>query len=113
MPQGRKKNQLPYIHLTRLATRPEWQRHGAGTKLSKWGIKLAEKHGLDIGLFATPSGRTLYRELGFTEMKQIKVQMKGEDESVSMTCMRLYSDQKVRHKYKIHVDICKSCSRWR
>ena len=52
-----------YIHLIRVATSPQWQRHGAGTLLCNWGIDVARKHKLQIGLLATPSGYGLYTQL--------------------------------------------------
>lgn len=86
-PSGRKNGPLSYLHLTRLATYPKWQRHGAGTLLSQWGIDVADKQNLNIGLFASPSGEALYKELGFKEL-QIVVQMPGEEESVAVACMK-------------------------
>lgn len=51
-------------------------------------MKIADKHKLAIGLFATPSGHSLYKELGFKELKMITVQMPNENESVTMACMK-------------------------
>ncbi|OKL62720.1 hypothetical protein UA08_01364 [Talaromyces atroroseus] len=79
-----------YIHLIRVATSPQWQRHGAGTLLCNWGIDVAQKHNLQIGLFATPSGRGLYTKLGFQKLTTAFVQMPEEKENVSMTVMKWY-----------------------
>lgn len=40
------------LNLMVLATRPEYQRRGAGSALVKWGIKKAEDEGLTITLFS-------------------------------------------------------------
>lgn len=79
-----------YIHLIRVATSPKWQRHGAGTLLCSWGIDVAQRHNLQIGLFATPSGRGLYTKLGFKKLTTAFVQMPDEKESVSMTVMKWF-----------------------
>jgi len=79
-----------YIHLIRVATSPKWQRHGAGTMLCKWGIDVAQKHRLQIGLLATPSGWALYSQLGWKELTRAVVRMPEEKESVSMTVMKWY-----------------------
>jgi len=61
----RKDGPLSYLHLKRLRVHPKWQRHGAGTLLSKWGIDIAKEQSLDIGLYAMPMGENLYKALGF------------------------------------------------
>jgi len=78
-----------YIHLLRLATSPMHQRHGAGTALTKWGINLANKYDVAIGLFATSMGEPLYAKLGFQSLAKPTAQVEGEDEKVTMTIMRL------------------------
>ncbi|KAN0091697.1 hypothetical protein V8E51_017544 [Hyaloscypha variabilis] len=87
-PSGRENGPLSYLHCTRLATDPRWQRHGAGTLLSKWGLDVANDQTLAIGLFATPSGESLYTELGFELLTRITVQMPEEEESVTIACMK-------------------------
>jgi hypothetical protein len=49
---------------------------------------VADDQGLAIGLFATPSGENLYTELGFEILTRITVQMPGEDESVTVACLK-------------------------
>ena len=49
---------------------------------------MADSKKLAIGVFATPSGETLYKELGFKELKRVTVQIPGEEESVSEVCMK-------------------------
>jgi predicted acetyltransferase len=91
-PSGRTSLPRLYIHLIRVATAPQWQRHGAGTLLCNWGIDVAQKHKLQIGLLATPSGQALYSQLGWKELTRAVVQMpkEKEKESVSMMVMKWY-----------------------
>jgi GNAT superfamily N-acetyltransferase len=85
---GSVQRPLSYIHLQYLGTIPEYHRHGAGSMLMSWGIALADYHGLDIGLFATAMGRPLYRRFQFDELASVTVQIDGEKENVTCTCMR-------------------------
>jgi hypothetical protein len=89
-PSDRSSLPRTYIHLIRVATSPQWQRHDAGTLLCNWGLHVAQEHKLQIGLFATPSGEALYKQLGFKELTKALVQMPEEKGSVSMTVMKWY-----------------------
>lgn len=51
---------------------------------------MAQRHKLQIGLYATPAGRGLYTKLGFKKLATAFVQMPDEKESVSMTVMKWY-----------------------
>lgn len=83
-----------YIHLIRVATSPLWQRHGAGTLLCNWGIDVAQKHSLQIGLLASPMGQGLYAKLGFKVLKVALVRMPEEKEGVDVTFMKWYPEGK-------------------
>jgi len=50
-----------YLHLQHLGTHPDYQRHGAGSALSKWGTDLAQKHNPKVGLFASPMAAIVVR----------------------------------------------------
>lgn len=76
-----------HIHLKILATHPDYRRRGAGTKLCNWGIDLAEKNRAYISVFASPMGEKLYARLGFKELAVVVVQVKGEEEKVSISAM--------------------------
>lgn len=76
-----------HIHLKILATHPDYWRRGAGTKLCNWGIDLAEKNRTYISVFASPMGEKLYARLGFKELAIVVVQVKGEEEKVSISAM--------------------------
>lgn len=76
-----------HIHLRILATHPDYRRRGAGAKLCKWGIDLAEKNRTYISVFASPMGGELYAQLGFKELAVVVVQVKGEEEKVNISAM--------------------------
>lgn len=82
-----------HIHLKILATHPDYRRRGAGTKLCNWGIDLAKKNQTYISVFASPMGEKLYAHLGFKELAVVVVQVKGEEEKVSITAM-LYTERR-------------------
>ena len=92
-PTDREAPPRTYIHLIRVATSPKWQRHGAGTLLVNWGIKLTQNLSLRIGLLATPSGHGLYAKLGFKDIKTTYVRQPHDDESASMEAMLWYSKE--------------------
>jgi ribosomal protein S18 acetylase RimI-like enzyme len=76
-----------HFHLQVLATHPKWQRRGAGTSLCDWGMRLAKMTGMTISVFASPMGRELYRHLGFRDVSDVKVSVKGEQESINVLAM--------------------------
>jgi hypothetical protein len=88
-PNGPFNGPLSYLHLQQLHTHPDYQYNGAGTALTKWGIDLAQRHHLKIGLFASPMGEVLLRELHFTKLGRVVVQVKGETSRVVVNCMAL------------------------
>jgi GNAT superfamily N-acetyltransferase len=75
------------IQLQVLATHPDYQRRGFGTRLCNWGIDLAKSKDIYIIVFGSPMGRTLYSSLGFRELAQLPVQAKGEVEKIVLTMM--------------------------
>lgn len=88
-PNGPVNGPLSYLHLQQLHTHPDYQYNGAGTALTKWGIGLAQGHHLKIGLFASPMGEVLFRELHFTKLARVVVQVEGETSRVVVSCMAL------------------------
>jgi GNAT superfamily N-acetyltransferase len=75
-----------------LATRPGWQRKGAGTMLCNWGIKMSLWTGMAISVFASPMGRKLYSHLGFRPISEVKLAVDGDDESVAVLAMSYEAD---------------------
>ena len=47
------------VQLYHLATHPDYQRHGAGTRLLNWGLELAMREKKPITLFGSPMGTKL------------------------------------------------------
>lgn len=77
------------VQLYHLATHPDYQRHGAGTRLLNWGLELAMREKKPITLFGSPMGTKLYAELGFRVLDYVTVQVDGEEENVSL-CVMVY-----------------------
>ncbi|KAK4223618.1 putative N-acetyltransferase ycf52-like protein [Podospora fimiseda] len=69
-----------HVMLKILLCHPDYQKQGAGTALTKWGIDLAARLGLCTTVFASPMGLNLYRKLGFKEIHKFKVQLPGDKE---------------------------------
>jgi predicted N-acetyltransferase YhbS len=76
-----------YFTLQVLATRPAWQRRGAGTMLCQWGIQISLWTGMAIAVFASPMGQKLYSRLGFRPMSSVTLIVDGDSESVSVLAM--------------------------
>jgi GNAT superfamily N-acetyltransferase len=57
-----------YRLLIFLATSPEFERKGIGSKLLKQGLQEAEEDAVPVYLGATPAGRPLYERNGFELM---------------------------------------------
>jgi ribosomal protein S18 acetylase RimI-like enzyme len=74
--------------MTRLATLPKYQRHGLGTALTNWGLEICQQRNISAGLFSTSIAKQLYDHLGFKLLKDIVVQVPGEEEKVVMACMK-------------------------
>jgi GNAT superfamily N-acetyltransferase len=74
-------------HLWLLATHPDFRRRGAGTMLCNWGKEQAMKTGCMLTVFASPMGKRLYQELGYTLVGSVKVQVDDEDEKLQVACL--------------------------
>jgi len=78
-----------HMFLRLLLCHPGYQRQGAGTALTCWGIQESRKLGLATTLFASPMGSSLYRRLGFLECGSFRVQVEGDTESLEIPAMML------------------------
>lgn len=76
-----------YFFLQILATKPQHQRHGAGSRLVKWGLDIAQKRNMKLGLMASPMGRRLYTRLGFRHLDSVEVKAESEEELVTLGIM--------------------------
>lgn len=80
-----------------LLCHPAYQRRGAGSALTKWGIDQAARHGLDTTVFASPMGLELYKKLGFEEVGRFRVQVDGDEEYLEIPALVLgWKDVNVR-----------------
>jgi GNAT superfamily N-acetyltransferase len=77
------------VQLYHLATHPDYQRHGAGTRLLNWGPELATREKKPITLFGSPMGTKLYADFGFRVLDYVTAQVDGEEENVSL-CVMVY-----------------------
>lgn len=68
------------LYLGMLACHPDYQGRGAGKILCIWGLSKAKAEDLVLTLFAAPTGRRLYRRLGFRDAGTFHTQVQGEDE---------------------------------
>lgn len=75
------------LNLMVLATRPDYQRRGAGSALVQWGMKKAKEEGLTVTLFSSPQGHGLYSKLGFVEVGTAHVQAEGEELALTLPMM--------------------------
>ncbi|KAF8462928.1 hypothetical protein BDZ91DRAFT_732689 [Kalaharituber pfeilii] len=58
-----------YMELEQMVVHPEFQRQGFGTKLGKFGLKIAEGDNCSVGVLATPEGEKLYSNLDFQRLE--------------------------------------------
>lgn len=73
-----------------LLCHPLYQRRGAGSALTKWGIDQAARHGLDTTVFASPMGLELYKKLGFREIGRFRVQVDEDVEFLEIPALVLH-----------------------
>ncbi|KAF2658666.1 hypothetical protein K491DRAFT_676257 [Lophiostoma macrostomum CBS 122681] len=67
------------LYLNTLGTHPDFQRHGAGTRLVRTGIEIGRKEGLNVTLIAQPTAETFYQRLGFVSVRRVCVDgVKGD-----------------------------------
>jgi GNAT superfamily N-acetyltransferase len=75
------------IHLRILATHPDYQRRGAGTRHCDWGLDLADEHKIPTTVLSSPGGAKLYLHLGFETLGHFTVQVDGEEDKLSIGAM--------------------------
>lgn len=72
---------LEQIYLADLATHPDYQSRGAGTRLVTVGIEEGRKRSVNVTLLAQPTAETFYLGRGFKEVRNISVEaVDGETE---------------------------------
>jgi GNAT superfamily N-acetyltransferase len=70
------------IELSALYVSPESQRRGVGSKLVKWGLRVAEKKRIVVGVQAQEKPRRFYQSLGFKMLDTVTIRSAEDEESV-------------------------------
>ncbi|TAQ90552.1 hypothetical protein B7494_g1106 [Chlorociboria aeruginascens] len=65
----------PCYRLTFVGTYPGFQRRGAGTMLTKWGLAKAEKENIPVYLESTITALPLYQKLGFIPIDGLSMEL--------------------------------------
>lgn len=61
---------MTILDLDTLATHPDYQRRGAGSRLIQWGCDLADKNGTMAYVDASKEGAPLYQKFGFVDKSE-------------------------------------------
>ena len=81
-----------HMFLKILLCHPDYQRRGAGTALTSWGIQEGRRLGLNTTVFASPMGLRLYKKLGFREIGRFRVQLEEEEDFLEIPALVLPPD---------------------
>jgi len=76
------------MHLSLLATHPDWDGHGFGAAHCRWGMEMAKRMDVPVTLIATPAGWPLYDQLGFESIANISIKTLDEPEDLWYEYMR-------------------------
>jgi hypothetical protein len=60
---------------------------GAGSLLTRWGLKKAANESFVATVFASPMGKALFEHLGFEILGTVVVQVEGENEKLILSCL--------------------------
>jgi len=82
-----------HMFLKILLCHPDYQRRGAGSALTSWGIEEGRRLGLNTTVFASPMGLRLYKKLGFREIGRFRVQLDGDDAFLEIPALVLPPDE--------------------
>ena len=82
-----------HMFLKILLCHPDYQRRGAGSALTSWGIEEGCRLGLNTTVFASPMGLRLYKKLGFREIGRFRVQLDGDDAFLEIPALVLPPDE--------------------
>jgi ribosomal protein S18 acetylase RimI-like enzyme len=78
---------LRQIHLQILGTHPDYQRHGHGSTLCRWGMDKAREDDVALTLIASPMGKLLYLHLEFRLAGSGVIEIPGDPETNSWDAM--------------------------
>lgn len=83
------------LYLHELATHPDYQLRGAGTRLIERGIERGRKEDVNVTLIAQPTAEGFYFKKGFMEMRNISVESIDGDQSFGYNVMAFDFDNKI------------------
>lgn len=75
------------LYLYELATHPDYQLRGAGTRLVERGIEKGRREGVNVTLIAQPTAEGFYFKKGFKETRNISIESVDEDETFGYNIM--------------------------
>ncbi|KAF2732233.1 hypothetical protein EJ04DRAFT_578490 [Polyplosphaeria fusca] len=75
------------LYLTLLGTHPDYQLHGAGSRLLERGIEVGKTNNVNVTLIAQPTAEGFYVHNGFFSAKNISITSADEDESFRYNVM--------------------------
>ena len=79
------------MYLSGLYTEPQFQGKGAGRLLKDWGLELARRSDVPVGLIANyPRSVAIYKHWGFQELEVVRMQKEGEEEHVDISVLLLH-----------------------
>ncbi|KAI2472631.1 putative GNAT family acetyltransferase [Annulohypoxylon bovei var. microspora] len=73
----------PCYHLTFIGTDPVYERRGAATMMTQWGIDQSKKYHVPAYLESTLEAAPFYRKLGFSEVEKFSLSYKVDGSGVT------------------------------
>jgi GNAT superfamily N-acetyltransferase len=65
----------PHLALTNLSTRPAHRRNGAASIMIRWGLEVADEHGVETYTEAHEGSKTLYEKFGFKTVGEFELDL--------------------------------------
>ncbi|KAJ4336296.1 hypothetical protein N0V95_008643 [Ascochyta clinopodiicola] len=83
------------VYLLELATHPDYQSRGAGTRLVERGVERGRREGVNVTLIAQPTAEGFYLNRGFREIQNISIESVDGDEEFGFNVMAYGFDTNV------------------
>lgn len=75
------------LYLDTLCTHPDFQLHGAGTRLVSSGVEVGRRNNLNVTVIAQPTAASFYAHIGFEYTANISISSVDEDEYFGFNVM--------------------------
>lgn len=75
------------LYLNTLVTHPNYQLHGAGTRLVNVGIEIGREEGVNVTLLAQPTAEGFYLSRGFREVRNVSMMSVDGDKEFGFNVM--------------------------